>query len=163
MPWDDRRHRNRARKVFRVKQLHEALVEDLPWPFKPFRCLHYPRVRWLLEAEEPDTASAATLSSAMLRRLTPEEVNACPYHSADWRLAAELSVSLHRDGLRPGTNAFEKAALAGGAEEDELWAIRSFWTEPISWQRGQASVTNGQHRICALKLSGATVALIEAD
>lgn len=145
-----------------MRQLCEVLVDDLPWPFKPFRCVHYPRVRWLLDAENPDTATAATRCSEMLTRLTPEEVAACPYHSADWGLAAEVSVSLHREGLRPGTGVFEEAALAGGAKEDELWAIRSFWTEPISWQRGQPSVTNGQHRICGLKLSGATLALIEA-
>lgn len=145
-----------------MKQLREVLVVDLPWPYRPFRCAYYPRVKWLLDAEEPGDAQAASYCGEMLTRLTPEEVAGCPFHTVDWRRAADLAVSLHRAGVKPGTEGFDASALTGGAGEGELSAIRSFWTEPISWQRGQASVSNGQHRICALKLSGATHALIEA-
>lgn len=145
-----------------MRQLEEVLVDDLPWLYKPFRCGHYSRVEWLLDAEEPGDAQAASYCGEMLGRLRSEEVAECPFHTVDWRLVAGLAVSLHRVGLNPGSDPFHASALEGGAGEDELSAVRSFWIEPISWQRGQASVSNGQHRCCALKLSGATRALIEA-
>jgi hypothetical protein len=119
-----------------MKRLREVSVDDLPWPHKPFRCGHYLRVKWLLDAEEPGDDQAASYCGEMLRRLSPEEVAACPFHSVDWRLVADVAVSLHRAGLVPGTDAFAESATAAGAGEEELFAIRSFWSEPISWQRG---------------------------
>jgi hypothetical protein len=54
------------------------------------------------------------------------------------------------------------AATSGRFEEKlEAEALNSLFTDPIIWSPESDTVTNGQHRSCALKASGAPLCVVD--
>jgi len=139
---------------------------ELPYAHNPYRCAHRARYVDLLRAEcglAPDGPwpSDATRSNERAAgrsfdaSLSCDDRAACPYHRGDWQLAASAAITALGEaedwdpwGLR---DCFEQLALD---EATARWA-ESLLTHPIRWAEGAEYLTNGQHRACALRHSGA--------
>lgn len=127
----------------------------LPSPHNPSRCLFYDPSTW--DSALPLAQQRARWSSTAAGRW-----NECRYHSTDWKLAAAaacwvLAVELERDPdgwtASPFTLASRYPHVA--LTEMERSAVYSLLWEPISWTVGSDMVMDGQHRSCALRVSGA--------
>lgn len=144
--------------------LDEVAVAELPWPWHPFKCRWEERFKQLVpHYDDLDDSERARHFGAMIAGLSEQELGQCPYHVADWRLAAELAVIFHRNEKSPAAQGFEREVRKLGGGPAEIEAIRSLWEEPISWTPGSPVVGNGQHRVCALKCAGAEIALVDAS
>lgn len=139
-------------------------VADLPAPHHLFKCLYADRSGELVERyEDSNETDPGRAGRQFLSTLTVEEAARCPYHRADWQTVGALSVAVLariQDGLRR-----EKALAAisrrhGLGEEDES-ALRGLFWDPIHWGFGADGLDNGQHRVCALKMSGAELCVVE--
>lgn len=141
--------------------LCEVPVASLPWPWNPFKCTWQDRFEGLVGGRKLGDPERTALFERMATALSPDEVGQCPYHVTDWRLAADLALSLNRLGNTPAHRTIENGVRARGGGNAEIEAVCSFWEEPMSWSEGAPVVGNGQHRVCALKLAGAEIALID--
>jgi hypothetical protein len=139
-------------KLSRMSRLWTLMdVDALPWPHHLFRC------RWAHRFGEAtkDAATEAECRSnvrAVASALSEEEVAACEYHSAQWNVAADIGVELVRNGDTSWT-AISRAQQAHGLNDATAQALLSLFADPI-FLSGE-SLGNGQHRVCALKLSRA--------
>lgn len=141
-------------------------VAALPPPHNPFRCPHAKRYINLLRAQcglgegrcWPPQATRADERAAgwcFDASLGPADLAACGYHRGDWRTAADAAVRAWRE-LGEWSEWAVSEWLAGlGLEEVTERAANSLLLEPICWGEGDPGVTNGQHRACALRHSGA--------
>jgi hypothetical protein len=151
-----------ARGAAFLIDLREVPVDALPWPWNPSRCAWYPRFVESLGGRNLDERGRGDVFRKVVRDLAPSEIRMCWYHATNWNLAAQLAVALYRDQKKPSDPGFAPYATRNGAGADEIEAVYSFWDDPIIWADGAETVTNGQHRTCALKVSGAEIALVEA-
>lgn len=94
--------------------------------------------------------------------LTDEDVAQCDYHRADWERIAAVSVEVL---IALGENVTLEGALE--AIEKELgntvegrWCL-SLFDDPIVCRPSGRSVTNGQHRACALRASKASFCVVD--
>lgn len=136
-------------------------VNELPWPWNPFRCQWRDRFAALIADRDLGDTERATLFQEMATSLSPKEIKSCRFHDADWSVAADVAVDIFRQGMSPDTADLGALVQAVGGGAVETDAVRSFWMDPITWSPGSPFVGNGQHRICALKLAGAPAALAE--
>lgn len=151
-----------------IRPLFEALpVEQLPPPHNPSRCPHIDRFRHIADTQDGPDAQGRGLEddlqagSAFLTTLTPDDHRHCPYHDADWKAIADVSVriieTLGRRDPDDYASAARDAPLRG---RDRGWLV-SLFSDPI--YIGGGAYTNGQHRGCALRFSGAKRAAIATD
>jgi hypothetical protein len=145
------------------RQVFEAIpVAELPPPHNPASCCHYERFLEILK-NTPDVKGALEreleAGKRFLCSLTVEDVRRCPYHEADWRAVAEESVCvLEECGEEADVNSLlERAEKARLPEVEKEW-LCSLFEDPIFI--GGGGYTNGQHRGCALRFSGALRAAI---
>ncbi|MFK0258443.1 hypothetical protein [Streptomyces sp. NPDC090445] len=137
-----------------VTGIRPVPVSQLPWPHRLPRCPHFPRVE-AIEKTYPDDWYAGQLAHAELfARLTPEDFAACPYHQGNWAAIAEAATELAAAELADGAERGRKAyAMEQLDERDREWA-RALVQDPICWDENHDSLTNGQHRTCALRAAG---------
>ncbi|MEU6950660.1 hypothetical protein ABZ957_36535 [Streptomyces sp. NPDC046316] len=123
----------------------------LPWPHRLSKCRYFPRVE-AIERTYPDDWDAGQVAHAELfARLTPEDFAACPYHEGNWAAIAEAATELAAAELdERGRAAYAMEHLE---ESDREWA-RALVQDPICWDDNHDSLTNGQHRTCALRAAG---------
>lgn len=116
-------------------------VDDLPWAHNPFRC------RWKKEFDATGTGDFG----AFVRGLAPDELAECPYHDGltDWVEAARVAVELVEAGGPDPGDGYEPAETHTGCTP---WAIVSFFAYPIHLDGDRLG--NGQHRVCAMKVTG---------
>ncbi len=140
-------------------------VHELPPPHLPYSCEHHDRFEAILE-ETPESDEWMTRNLEAGRRflssLTPGDRARCRYHKDNWLAIADESVRVLREvGERAETDAYIAAARGSKlGNKDEEWLI-SLFSSPILI--GGGSFTNGQHRACALRFSGAKCAAIHVD
>jgi hypothetical protein len=129
-------------------------VTAFPFAHRPFRCTHYERFCELERACAD--APAGVVGKRWHMTLTDEDFAACEFHEADWRLIAEASVVALRSAGPRATKADLHATCSEQAlpRDEALWLYWLF-ADPIDWRPGEPSVTNGQHRLCALRAAGA--------
>jgi len=146
----------------RLRDLCVIAVADLPWPHNPSGCKwskRFERVEALYSSSgHPDPAVGAQ----WFLTLTDDELAACSYHRADWLRIAEVSVGVFRSLANDAT--LEDAVAAVEAELGESAEGRwcsSLFLDPIVCRPKGRSVTNGQHRACALRASGAPVCVVD--
>lgn len=145
-----------------LDELTVVAVADLPWPHMPSRCTWKQRFEDLGELYGPDRECPAVGAHWSLT-LDEADFKQCQYHQADWRRIADVSVEVLR-GLpqnpqRGDVSAAIDQALGDTPEGRWCWTL---FTVPIVWSPGQDSVTNGQHRACALRASGAPLCVVDA-
>ncbi|MGA9314513.1 MAG: hypothetical protein WBV77_07790 [Solirubrobacteraceae bacterium] len=129
-------------------------VTAFPFAHNPFRCPHYERFCNLERAcaEAPD----GVVGKRWHLTLTGDDLAACEFHEADWCSIAEASVAALRNAGPRATKANLRAACSEQKlpRDDALWLYWLF-ADPIDWRPGEPNVTNGQHRLCALRAAGA--------
>ncbi|MFF9909538.1 hypothetical protein [Streptomyces sp. NPDC013457] len=137
-----------------VTGIRSVPVSRLPWPHRLSRCRHFPRVE-AIEKTYPDNWYAGQVAHAELfARLTQEDFAACPYHEGNWPAIAEAATELAAAELDANAERGRAAhAMEHLEERDREWA-RALVQDPICWDDNHDSLTNGQHRTCALRAAG---------
>jgi len=167
------RHRELYRRVLalgggRIEELwrpvFEAIpVEDLPPPHLPSRCEHIERFQEIVAQVEavsgPSFEASLEAGRVFLGTITTDDIRACSYfHKARWREIADESVRIiERLGRRDAEDYAHAAEQSPLRERDRGW-LASLFNDPIFI--GGGSYSNGQHRGCALRFSGAERAAI---
>ena len=130
-------------------------VLDLPGPHEPFKCKHKHRFKAMkaLPGESEDA-----LGRRFLDTLTKDDIEACAYHASDWRAIAHESVRI----LEKLGDQNEDAYIATAGRwrrrtRDGRWLV-SLFSQPDVVTKGAYS--DGQHRGCALRFSGAARAAV---
>lgn len=145
---------DRALHLHGVTGIRPVPVSQLPWPHRLSKCQYFPRVE-AIEKTYPDDWQAGQIAHAELfTRLTPEDFAACPYHKGNWAAIAEAATEYAAadpdDETERGRAAYAMKHLD---ERDREWA-RALVQDPICWDDNHDSLTNGQHRTCALRAAG---------
>ena len=132
-------------------------VEEIPVPHNPSRCEHYERFRALETLGEEDER----VGRKFLESLTEADRKACRFHEANWRWIADESVRIVRGLRHVDPSAYVDAVdRTRRHRKDRSW-LRSLFDDPIFI--GGGGFTNGQHRACALRFSGASHAAMVVD
>ncbi|MHB8246475.1 MAG: hypothetical protein ACYDGN_14225 [Acidimicrobiales bacterium] len=148
------------------RRVFEAVpVADLPPPHNPAACAHHARFDQIL-AGLPDTDDwmDRNLEAGRLfvASLTPEDLARCYYHRDDWRVVADESIRiLGACGDRPDIADYREVARRSALGEAEKGWLESLFDDPVFI--GGGSYTNGQHRGCALRFSGAERAAVHTS
>jgi hypothetical protein len=137
-------------------------VNDLPPPHNPSSCHYISRFSAIqTRLAEEGVEGELEAGRRFLSTLSPEEWAQCPYHEADWAAIADESVSIiERLGPCEPHDYFVEASRSSLGEEDRGWLL-SLFRDPVDVAGG--SYTNGQHRGCALRFSGAQRAAVVTD
>lgn len=128
---------------------------ELPLPHNPARCTFYDPRLW---------NGTDSLTKERSRWLEVIEVRwrSCHYHAADWRRVAEAACWVLREQLEINPDVWSVEPLAylarlpeGVLSMEELAFAESLFIDPVTWTPGEDTVSDGQHRSCALRQSGA--------
>jgi hypothetical protein len=155
----------RTREVSR--DVYEGLpVKDFPPPHDLFKCRLFEK--WVTSnpsgtaPDRDDSNDENENGRRFWEAMTSESVKKCPRHRADWRTIGDASVQiLDLVGDRADSEDYIAAAndLHLGPK-DKRW-LASLFADPIIVIGG--GYTNGQHRACALRFSGAHRAAVVVD
>jgi hypothetical protein len=142
------------RRVFGVVE-----VADLPPPHNPSSCEHSDRYEDIREQVRADGVDdELTAGVRFLDTITPEDCVRCRYHDGDWATIANESVRIVEElGVCDQDKYLEAAAQSELEGDDRSW-LESLFFDPVDIAGG--SYTNGQHRGCALRFSGASRAAV---
>lgn len=145
------------RRVFKP-----ILVTSLPAPHNPSNCAHAERFNQIanaLPAKRRDSMSQQLKAGrAFLDSLTADNLASCRYHRANWKAIADESVKIITTlGVQDTAGPYEGEANKRLSGRDRIW-LASLFYDPIVVSDG--SYTNGQHRGCALRFSGADRAAV---
>ncbi|MBB5891868.1 hypothetical protein ACFFS4_44405 [Kutzneria kofuensis] len=127
--------------------LRTVPLSALPWPHGQSNC-RMGRIADTYKAVVADeqTAHAAAFLSAEGR----ETMSSCSYHQPDWpRLVRILTEILDTaNGQDPQPQRHPDYVLLSA--EDKQW-LQTLLIDPIEWDDRDQMLTNGQHRLCALR------------
>jgi hypothetical protein len=74
----------------------------------------------------------------------------------NWLLVAQVACGLVTDeGAEWSHDELDRRGHQAGLSEQDRRALGSLFSKPINWAPGESVLTNGQHRSCALRHSGA--------
>jgi hypothetical protein len=142
------------------RPIFEAVeVGSLPPPHNPSNCENYTRFadisQMLAHAGVADELAAGR---EFLATLTAQECAKCTYHQADWRAIADESTRIVGSLGRCNIDDYEREVESSALKEREKGWLASLFGDPVVIE-GE-SYTNGQHRGCALRFSGARRAAV---
>ena len=142
--------------------LRVVSVTALPFAHGPFRCPH--KARFAELSRGYDGTDRTVVGAHWYLTLTPEQFAECPFHAGNWRAVAEASVNVLESLTVEGTHDDVAAACAAQnlPAQDAEW-LRSLFAEPIDWTPGSSTLTNGQHRSCALRAAGAEQCVVDTS
>lgn len=146
----------------RLRDLRVIAVADLPWPHNPSCCKWSERFEQV-EAVYPSSGHPdPAVGAHWFLTLTDDDLAACRYHQADWHRIAEVSVEVFRSLANDATLEDALAAVEAelGDSPERRWCS-SLFLHPIVCRPKDRNVTNGQHRACALRASGAPVCVVD--
>ncbi|MGH3571749.1 MAG: hypothetical protein ACRDR6_22785 [Pseudonocardiaceae bacterium] len=140
-----------------VDGIRSVSLAALPWPHRLSKCEHLKRIEAAVRTYPDDddaTDDAGQAATAeVFGELTAADFAACRYHQAAWAAIGAIALELTESG-KSDWEALEQIdreqRLSG---EDRKW-LRSLFQDPICWDDGDASLVNGQHRLCALRAAG---------
>jgi hypothetical protein len=142
-----------------VEGIRAVPVSALPWPHRLSRCAHAGRVGDIARTY-PDADGADQVAHAELfTLLTPADMAACPYHQANWAAIAAAAVQLASEDSQQAART--RAQTWPGLSESDRKGLASLFREPVRWDDGDNLLTNGQHRLCALRAAGAAACPVE--
>jgi hypothetical protein len=137
-----------VREEFRVVR-----VSSLPYAHNPSRCTH---AALFTDARQEGSGRR------FFDGLSEEQLAACRYHQlADWFLVARTSVHFFREYRERLQSDLHEAVLKAQLSSADLEQLYGLFVDPIVWGGKSDSVTNGQHRICAIRASGARLCVID--
>lgn len=137
-----------------VTGIRPVPVSRLPWPHRLSKCHHFRRLEAIEKTYPEDWYAGQVAHAELFARLTPEDFAACPYHQGDWTAIAEAATELAAAELDDDDERQRMAnAMEHLEERDREWA-RALVQDPICWDDNHDSLTNGQHRTCALRAAG---------
>lgn len=153
--------RSGATSRYENRPIFEAIpVTDLMPPFNPYKCAYYARFNAMVRSYSRNEDAQQFIAS-----LTSDEVKACRYHKANWEAIANESVRVVEavGPLQPKGYYEREASRSGLGGGDLSWDgdlrwLLSLFEEPIIIAGG--GYTDGQHRGCALRFSGAPRAVV---
>lgn len=139
-------------------------LSQLPWPHLLGKCdlrarigqvaRTYPartsRNRQGLNRITGNQAAAAEAFADMTRA----DFATCQYHQANWPLIGAIAQELVQQGLIDSTGIAEHTQTDERLTDQDRYWLHWLFTDPISWNDGDSNITNGQHRICALRAAG---------
>lgn len=147
----------------RFRQIFEAIPSArLPPPHNPAQCAHGARMLAIAEDSSGDKGwserTQRRAGRAFLQTLTPADMAACRYHAADWKAIVEQAIDIIATLGRQDEDAHVQAAMKAALPEVERAWLVSLFRDPVRIHpRG---FTNGQHRACAMRFSGADKAIV---
>ncbi|MER8236148.1 hypothetical protein [Streptomyces sp. NPDC094049] len=124
----------------------------LPWPHNLFKCRHHERAQ-ALAATYPEGHNK-TAHAELFTRLSDQDFATCPYHQADdWKAVTETVLDFTR--AEPDSEAQDRLYDATHlSDRDRSWFRSLIGGGHIWWDHGSKYLTNGQHRLCALRAAG---------
>lgn len=131
----------------------------LPWPHHQADC-PLGELAECYRDRVPDVHGAH--AAASLSRAGQHIRAVCEYHQADWpRLVRMLEETL-------AATTHERPQVESHPEFDQLSPTDQKWLaalvyDPIKYDDGDDSLTNGQHRLCAMRFAGVTRCPVEGD
>jgi hypothetical protein len=143
-----------------------CVLNELPVPHNPARCEHHDRYLQIRASITPGldrTEADQRAGRLFLESLTLGDCSSCRFHDGNWRSVANASVEiLERLGPCDPEHYIEaaKAKRRGLGKKERRWLV-SLFNDPIFI--GGGGFTNGQHRACALRMSGAPRAAIHVE
>lgn len=139
-----------------LAEMEVVAVADLPWAHLPSKCANFSDFEAIRVLYDDSREGEVPTGAHFFLALDSERFAACPYHRHDWHAIAAASVELFtRLGPQADDDDVRREAsrlLPEGPDRDELAFL---FFDPIIWSPEASSVTNGQHRTCALKAAGA--------
>jgi hypothetical protein len=139
-----------------LAEMEVVAVADLPWAHLPSKCANFQDFEGIRKLYDESHEGEVPTGAHFFLGLNPDRLAACHYHQHDWRAIAAAAVELFtRVDLQAGCDDIRREAsrlLPEGSDRDELAFL---FSDPIIWSPEASSVTNGQHRTCALKAGGA--------
>ena len=139
-----------------LAEMEVVAVADLPWAHLPSKCANFSDFEEIRTLYDDGREGEVPAGAHFFLALDSERFAACPYHRYDWRAIAAASVELlTRLGPQADHEDIHREAsrlLPEGPDRDELTFL---FFDPIIWSPEAPSVTNGQHRTCALKAADA--------
>ncbi|MGD0456060.1 MAG: hypothetical protein ABSB69_20945 [Solirubrobacteraceae bacterium] len=139
-----------------LEEMQIVSVADLPWPHNPSRCAHHARYETIRPLYDGGADGHIPAGAHFFLTLRRDDLAACRYHQNDWLAIAAASVEILA-GLAPGAEPGDvirraEELLAEGPDQRELCWL---FSHPITWAPGSGTITNGQHRTCAMKAAQA--------
>ncbi|HUR03169.1 MAG TPA: hypothetical protein VM347_11555 [Nonomuraea sp.] len=153
----------RRRLLHGVNGVRLVPLSSLPWPHGLFKCAHAPADERLARGYPRDKNSDSASQAAhaeLFTQLSAHDFAACPYHQANWPLIGEIARRAVAGPERDWRDALTPADTARLTPQDEHW-LDSFEIDPIAWDDGHDSITNGQHRLCALRAAGVLICPVD--
>lgn len=141
-----------------LAEMEIVAVADLPWAHLPSKCDNFPDFETIRALYDEGREGEVPAGAHFFLGLDPDRLAACHYHDHDWRAIAEAAVELFTQIVplvQVEAHDIRREAsrlLPEGPDRDELTFL---FFDPIIWSPEAPSVTNGQHRICALKAADA--------
>lgn len=145
-----------------LADLAVVAVADLRWAHNPSSCRWHERFE-AVRGSYPRTASyPAAVGAHWYLALSHEDLDNCRYHRADWRRVADVSVAV-LESLETGATVDDALDAVHGilGESAETPWCTSLFVDPITFERVADSVSDGQHRSCALRVSGADLCVAD--
>ncbi len=140
-------------------------VADMPPPKNPFRCVHHKRFQAFVKAYPPrlDDRYGREARDAFYATLTAGDYMKCKrYHSGDWRAVCSEAVRIVEAlGDLPPMDALDAAIDSANLTKNDLRWLRSIFGDLMGWVDDDWS--NGQHRGCAIRASGAEPNVVAED
>lgn len=132
-----------------VDGMRTVPLSALPWPHSQSSCLMY-RIVDAHRHTVPDEQAAH--AAAFLSPEGQQVMASCQYHQTDWpRLARILQESLDQTDDTPKLAEHPEYHRLSHEEKEGLHSLAEV---PIDWSDRDQRLTNGQHRLCALRAAG---------
>ncbi len=142
--------------------LRVVSVTALPFAHSPFRCPHKARFTELSRCY--DDTDRTVVGAHWYLTLKPEHFAECPFHAGNWRAVAEASINVLESLTVEGApNDVAKACAEQNLPAQDAEWLRSLFAGPIDWTPGSSTLTNGQHRSCALRAAGAEQCVVDTS
>ncbi|MEY9894262.1 hypothetical protein ABIA31_007948 [Catenulispora sp. MAP5-51] len=145
-----------------IEGVRPVNLSELPWPHLGSKCDLFPR-RAPIAATYPDAkvpgASSGweigqAASAEMYAVTSPSDRARCSYHKANWTAIGSAAEAILADGCHDPHQLLGRAKdYARLAAVDRPWLV-SLFADPIVWSDDSTALTNGQHRLCALRAAG---------
>lgn len=126
----------------------------LPWPHGLFKCEYAKRGKRIARTYPGGHHQNQIAHAELFAELTEEEFAACPYHHGDWQAIAEATLAYAEvDEDAEPERASQLYDMEHLSPRDREWA-QAMVADHIWWDEGDTSLTNGQHRLCAMRAAG---------
>jgi hypothetical protein len=147
-----------------IDELVVIAVAELPFPHNPSECRWKERFEQLRDLYPAEDREGQVVGAHWSATLDPEHPAACPYHDAEWRRIADTGVEILRGLPAEATvdDAVEAVSAMLGDTPEAEWC-RTLFVRPIACHREPPGLSDGQHRSCAVRMSGAELCVVAGE